>query len=166
VADTSVDLANDPAKRPFVAALVPGPRAWHARADGRHHVRPPLLRSGPDEPGDVVARYRAALTAGDPDAVLATFAPDGYLQDPAGARHTGAEALRTFFAGWFDAGGGPAAQTCTTTDDGRRCAVETTYLRWGGHELPPQAGMAVFERAPDGLLAAVRLYDDVEPPAP
>jgi hypothetical protein len=34
----------------------------------------------------------------------------------------------------------------------------------GSHELPPQAGIAVFERSPDGLLAAVRVYDDVEAP--
>jgi len=27
-----------------------------------------------------------------------------------------------------------------------------------------QAGLGVYERGPDGLLAAVRLYDDVEPP--
>jgi hypothetical protein len=34
----------------------------------------------------------------------------------------------------------------------------------GRHDLPPQAGMAVHERGPDGLLAAVRSYDDVEAP--
>jgi hypothetical protein len=27
----------------------------------------------------------------------------------------------------------------------------------------PQAGIALFERGPDGLFAAVRVYDDVEP---
>ena len=31
--------------------------------------------------------------------------------------------------------------------------------------LPPQAGLGVYERGPDGLLAAARIYDDVEPPA-
>jgi len=29
---------------------------------------------------------------------------------------------------------------------------------------PPQAGLAVYERGPDGLLAAARVYDDVEAP--
>jgi NAD(P)-dependent dehydrogenase (short-subunit alcohol dehydrogenase family) len=33
-----------------------------------------------------------------------------------------------------------------------------------GHDLPPQAALAVYERAADGLLAAVRAYDDVESP--
>jgi len=37
-------------------------------------------------------------------------------------------------------------------------------LRWSSHDLPPQAGLAVYERGPDGLLAAVRAYDDDESP--
>jgi hypothetical protein len=35
---------------------------------------------------------------------------------------------------------------------------------WGSHDLPPQAGIGVYERGPDGLLAAARVYDDVEAP--
>jgi hypothetical protein len=50
------------------------------------------------------------------------------------------------------------------TDDGVRCALEYNCVRWGGHDLPPQAGLGVYERGPDGLLAAARIYDDVEPP--
>ncbi len=53
------------------------------------------------------------------------------------------------------------------TDDGVRCAVEYNCVRWGRHDLPPQAGIGVYERGPDGLLAAARVYDDVEhPPGP
>jgi hypothetical protein len=37
-------------------------------------------------------------------------------------------------------------------------------VRWGRHVLPPQAGLAVFERHPEGLLTAVRIYHDVDPP--
>ena len=44
------------------------------------------------------------------------------------------------------------------------CALEYNCLRWGSHDLPPQAGLGVYERGPDGLLAAARAYDDVEPP--
>ena len=51
------------------------------------------------------------------------------------------------------------------TDDGVRCAVEYNCLRWGIHDLPPQAGLGVYQRGSDGLLAAARVYDDVEPPA-
>jgi hypothetical protein len=43
--------------------------------------------------------------------------------------------------------------------------VEYNCVRWGIHDLPPQAGLGVYERGPDGLLAAARAYDDVEPPA-
>jgi hypothetical protein len=50
------------------------------------------------------------------------------------------------------------------TDDGVRCALEYNCVRWGGHDLQPQAGIGVFERDQDGLLAAVRVYDDVETP--
>jgi hypothetical protein len=50
------------------------------------------------------------------------------------------------------------------TDDGVRCALEYNCVRWGSHDLPPQAGLGVYERGPDGLLAAARVYDDIEPP--
>ena len=50
------------------------------------------------------------------------------------------------------------------TDDGVRCALEYNLVRWGSHDLPPQAGLAVYERGAGGLLAAVRIYDDVEAP--
>jgi hypothetical protein len=36
---------------------------------------------------------------------------------------------------------------------------------WGDDEISPQAGVAVYERGPSGLLAAARIYDDVEPPS-
>jgi hypothetical protein len=60
--------------------------------------------------------------------------------------------------------GGGGLEPCVVTDNGVRCAVECNCVRWGSHELSPQADMGVYERGPDGLLAAVRVYDDVEPP--
>jgi hypothetical protein len=53
---------------------------------------------------------------------------------------------------------------CAVTDDGVRCALEYNCVRWGHRDLPPQAGMGVYERGADGLLAAVRVYDDVQAP--
>jgi hypothetical protein len=61
------------------------------------------------------------------------------------------------------AGGGIGVEHCAVTDDRVRCAVEYNCVRWGSHDLPPQAGLCVYERGP-GLLAAARAYDDVEPP--
>ena len=42
--------------------------------------------------------------------------------------------------------------------------MEYNCLRWGDRELLPQAGIAVYERGADGLLAGVRVYDDVQLP--
>ena len=135
--------------------------------DERRHVRPPILTPGHAHPGDIVGRYQAALAAGDTDAVVGTFAPDGYFRGPFGPHyaHRGTAELRSFFTMCFSAGGGIGLQHCAVTDDGVRCALEYNCVRWGSHDLPPQAGIGVHERGADGLLAAVRVYDDVEPPS-
>ena len=135
--------------------------------DGRRHVRDPILEAGLENPPDVVGRYEDALRAGDVDAIVATFDASGYVRESTGpdALHRGITALREYFALCFGAGGGIGLEPCAVTDDGVRCALEYNCVRWGSHDLPPQAGIAVFERDPDGLLAAVRVYDDVEAPA-
>jgi ketosteroid isomerase-like protein len=134
--------------------------------DGRRHVRPPILTPATVLPGDVVGRYCAALEAGDAEAIVNTFAPDGYFRESLGPRrlHRGARELRSFFVSCFGAGGGVGLQPCAVTDDGVRCVLEYNCVRWGSHDLQPQAGIGVFERGRDGLLAAVRVYDDVEAP--
>jgi ketosteroid isomerase-like protein len=135
--------------------------------DEMRHLRPAILEPGAARPGGVAGRYQDGLAAGDTDAVVSTFAPDGYFRGPFGPDHAhrGTAELRSFFARCFSAGGGIDLQNCAVTDDGVRCAVEYNYVRWGSHDLPPQAGIGVYERGPDGLLAAVRAYDDVESPA-
>jgi ketosteroid isomerase-like protein len=134
--------------------------------DGRRHLRPPVLEPGAAVPDGVIGLYQAALEAGDAEAIVRTFASDGYYREPIGPDYThgGARALRSFFARYFSAGGGIDQRPCAVTDDGVRCAVEYNCVRWGSHDLPPQAGIAVHERGPDGLLAAVRVYDDIEAP--
>jgi hypothetical protein len=144
--------------------------------DGQHHRRPPILRPGtaPEaQPGGIIGRYQAALAAGDTDAIVATFTPDGYFQEPLGPPHAhrGQAELRDFFTRCFS-DGGIGLEPCRVTDDGTRCALEYNLVTWGRGGMPPQAGLAVLERSPDGLLAAVRIYDDVAappavtPPAP
>jgi hypothetical protein len=134
--------------------------------DERRHIRPPVLKPGLGHPGDVVGRHQAALAAGDTEAVVSTFEPDGYFRGPFGPRYThrGTAELRSFYATCFSAGGGIGLEHCAMTDDGVRCALEYNCIRWGSHDLPPQAGLGVYERGPDGLLAAVRAYDDVVGP--
>jgi ketosteroid isomerase-like protein len=134
--------------------------------DGRRHLRPAILEPATVALGSLIDRYHDALEAGDVAAVIDTFAPDGYLREPIGPEilHRGADELRAFFTQAFRAGGGIALQPCVLTDDGVRSAVEYNCVRWGANEVPPQAGIAVFEHTPDGHLAAVRIYDDVQPP--
>jgi hypothetical protein len=134
--------------------------------DGRRHLRPPILKPTAAGPGDVIGRYQAALEAGDTEAIVSTFAPDGYLREPIGphSTHRGTSELRSFFTSIFSEGG-IGLEYCAVTDDGVRCALEYNCVRWGSHDLPPQAGISVYERGPDGLLAAVRVYDDIEAPA-
>jgi SnoaL-like domain len=131
----------------------------------RRPVRPAILPPGDTHPGDVIARYQAALDTGDADAIVNTFAPDGYYREPIGPHpvHRGTTELRSFFTARLS-GGGIGLQDCAVTDDGVRCALEYNCIRWGRDQLPPQAGLAVYDRTPDGLLAAIRAYDDVEPP--
>jgi hypothetical protein len=133
---------------------------------GRHHIRHPILKPGQAHTGDVVGRYQAALDAGDAEAIVRTFASDGYFREPSGSQyvHRGTGELRSFFTMFFSAGGGIGLQHCTVTDDGVRCALEYNCVRWGSHDLPPQAGIGIYERGQDGLLAAARVYDDVEAP--
>ncbi|HXD59436.1 MAG TPA: nuclear transport factor 2 family protein [Thermoleophilaceae bacterium] len=134
---------------------------------GRHTNRSPLLQPDPDlREADVVGEYQQALAAGDVDAIVAAFEPDGYAREPAGGAyvHKGAGALRDFYELLFSNGGGIPLEHCTVIDNGRACALEYNVVRWGETELPPQAGVAVYERGQSGRLAAARVYDDVDPP--
>jgi SnoaL-like domain len=145
-------------------------RVYHSTwpLTGEHRVRPPLLPADPALHAEgTPAEYQRALAEGDLEAILATFEPDGYAREPSGAAylHRGTEALRELYAHMFANAGGIGLEHCTLTDDGVRCAIEYNGVRWGTSELPPQAGVAVYERGGSGLLAAARIYDDVEPPA-
>ena len=134
--------------------------------DGRRHVRPPILEPGSASLGDVVGRYQTALDAGDADAIvehLRAGRVPARVRRPAPA-HRGTAELRSYYTRCFSAGGGIGLQHCAVTDDGVRCVLEYNCVRWGNHDLPPQAGIGVYERGPDGLLAAARIYDDVEAP--
>ena len=131
---------------------------------GRHANRPPVLQPDPElRQSGVVAEYQAALAAGDVDAIVAAFEPDGYAREPAGSAyvHEGRDGLRAFYELLFSNGGGIPLEHCAVIDDKRACALEYNVVRWGETELPPQAGVAVYVRGETGKLAAARIYDDV-----
>jgi hypothetical protein len=134
---------------------------------GHHIVRPPLLERDPSvRESDIVGEYQAALAAGDAERITATFEPDGCFREPAGPQYRvcGTGALLPFFAGFFAVGGGIILEHCTVTEDGVRTALEFNAIRWGEHDMPHQAGIAVYERGTSGRLASARIYDDVSPP--
>jgi hypothetical protein len=145
-------------------------RVYHSMwpLTGEHAVRPPLLPPDPELHAEgVVGDYQRALAEGDLEGIVGTFEPDGYAREPSGGAylHRGAEGLRELYEHLFANGGGIPLEHCTLTDDGVRYAIEYNCVRWGVTDIPPQAGVALYERGTSGLLAAARIYDDVEPPA-
>lgn len=144
-------------------------RTYHSQWPilGHHVVRPPLLARDPDATeSDVVGEYQAALAAGDADRITATFEPDGCFREPAGPqfRVCGTADLHPFFTRFFSKGGGIVLEHCTVTEDGVRTALEFNAVRWGGVDLPHQAGVAIYERGRSGRLSGARIYDDVQGP--
>jgi len=154
---------------PDLEAAQLGIRVYHSQWPllGHHVVRPPLLSRDPNvRESDVVGEYQAALAAGDTDRITATFEDDGCFREPAGGefRVCGREVLREFFARFFSAGGGITLEHCTVAEDGTRTALEFNAVKWGSVDMPPQAGVAVYERGASGRLSEARVYDDVEGP--
>ena len=145
-------------------------RVYHSMwpLTGGHRVREPLL---PPDPNiivpDVVGEYQRALAAGDLEAVLAAYEEDAFVREPSGGEYVyrGKERLREVYSYMFANGGGIPVEHCAVTDDGVRSAIEYNCVHWGVTEIPPQAGVAVYERGPSGRLAAARIYDDVAPQA-
>jgi hypothetical protein len=133
---------------------------------GRHATRPPVLQPDPElrEP-DAVAEYLRALAAGDVDAIVAAFEPDGYIREAAGTEpiHRAPDGLRAFYASLLGNDGGIVVEPCALVGNERTCALEYNVVRWGNADLPPQAGVAVYVHGDNGKLAAVRVYDDAEP---
>ena len=142
-------------------------RVYHSNRPltGRHATRPPLLQPDPElRAPDVVAEHQRALAAGDLDAVVAAFEPDGSVREPADvAVHAGRDGLRALYGRMFSHGGGIGAALRDPRRRGRvRAGVQRRAV--GATHLLPQAGVAVYVEGERGRLAAVRVYDDVEPP--
>jgi hypothetical protein len=175
VEEVSIGLAGDHPELPvaIVSDLAPDGcinaiRVYHSMwpLTGGHEVRPPLLQPDPwIELHGAPADYQRALAAGDADAVVAAFESDAEVREPAGGpyRYAG-DAHRRIYDLQFANGGGIPLRFCTVTDDGVACAIEYVCDQWGRDAIPPQAGVAVYERGPSGLLHAARIYDDVTPP--
>lgn len=143
-------------------------RVYHSTwpLSGEHVLRPPLLESaeGLEEP-EVIEKYMEGISKPDAESVLALFADEGYVREPSGSqyKHAGKEGREEFYIAAFSYGG-VSLKHCTATFDGTRCAIEYICDRLGRVEIPPQAGIAVYELADPGQILAVRIYDDVSMP--
>lgn len=178
VGEYELDLTQDGRTLTLPVAVVAEPgadarriwiRIYHSQWPllGHHVLRPPLLTVDPmARESDVVGEYQTALGLGDAARCVATFEPDGCFREPAGDefRVCGTADLTEFYTRFFSAGGGIVLEHCTATEDGVRTALEFNAIRWGGVALPPQAGVAVYERGATGRIAAARVYDDVQGP--
>lgn len=136
---------------------------------GFHLVRAPVLPAlAALALPDVVGRYHDCLARGDLSGILEQFAPGGEVREANGGSHLhrGEVELRRFFTLLFSNGGGLGLEHCAMTDEGASCALEYVVRTWGRSSLPHQAAAAVYARADTGLLAEVRMYDDVEHPLP
>ncbi|HEX4447382.1 MAG TPA: hypothetical protein VH044_11625 [Polyangiaceae bacterium] len=139
---------------------------------GTRAVRSPLLPKDDEVAVPVqVAAQLEALSRADIAAVLASFEEGATLRDAAGETHVktdGGGSLRAFYermCGPTSGGGGGRGIELlkgARADDGRICALEYTVVRVHGKNVPPQAGLAVYERGETGLLRSVRIYEDVE----
>ena len=143
-------------------------RTYHSSwpLSNTHAVRLPLLSRDPSiVVPDVVGAYQVSLAAGDLEGILAAFEDDAYAREPSGGEYVyrGKARLRQIYTMLFLTGGIPL-EHCTLIDDGVRCAIEYNCSRFGKMQIVPQAGVAVYERGETGLLAAARIYDDVNPP--
>jgi hypothetical protein len=140
---------------------------------GTHAVRSPLLPQD-DEVAvpQQVATQLDALARGDLAGVLASFENGAVLRDPAGRVHLKESddggPLRAYYEAQCPSGGpktkgtGVEVLKGARADDGRICALEYTVVRVRGKNVPPQAGLAVYERGDTGLLRAVRVYEDID----
>ena len=178
VGEFEVELTQDGRTSALPVAVVVEPdagtgqlwvRVYHSQWPllGQHVLRPPLLSRDPNvRESDIVGEYQSALAAGDTDRITATFEPDGCFREPAGGefRVCGIDVLHDFFAHFFSVGGGITLEHCTVTEDGTRTALEFNAVKWGSTDMPPQAGVAVYERGATGRLREARIYDDVDPP--
>jgi SnoaL-like protein len=178
VGEFEVELTQDGRTSSLPVAVVVEPdletdrlwvRVYHSQWPllGQHVLRPPLLSRDPNvRESDIVGEYQSALAAGDTDRITATFESDGCFREPAGSefRVCGTDVLHEFFAHFFSVGGGITLEHCTVTEDGTRTALEFNAVKWGSTDMPPQAGVAVYERGPSGRLREARVYDDVDPP--
>jgi len=115
---------------------------------------------------DVILRYFECLNTGDIERLMTCFEADIYFREASGPPyvHWGTAAVRNYFLGLFGKGA-PMLRDDTILDDGRCVVMEFSVIGWNGIPREPddwEAGLAVYERSEEGLMRAIRIYDDVD----
>jgi hypothetical protein len=175
VAEFSVSVAEGGRSMVLPLALVVEPTSAELRLriyvslwalTGRRIVRPPLLAPNPEAyPAGIPGRYLRALRDGDAAACVACYEDDGCLQGPGGpaSARCGRLTLAVEYPQHLERGG-IVLEPCTVTANDERTAVEFNIVRWGDVDLPPQAGISVYQMGRTGRILGNRVYDDVARP--
>jgi steroid delta-isomerase len=115
----------------------------------------------PAELRHLVARYCAAVTSRDVDAVVALFSEDAVHQDPANApANVGHEAVRAFFESAVDASTATVFEASGVHTAGDHVAIDfrvTVTLDAGTMVIE---GIEVFSVGDDGRIRSVTAYWD------
>jgi hypothetical protein len=154
-----------------------------ARVDGTQHVRNRILDSPQHiEPFlPIIARYQAALTAGDAEGQAATFSLHGRFDGHGESTdlgegvgmgiYEGREAIRQVLVQMFgiidrDAGHTTAGQHGANIEklnifsDGRTTIMEFNIIDPNHPTNRVHAGVAAYETGSDGLIQEARVYDE------
>ena len=134
-----------------------------------HSFRPALFKeqqpNRAEFKGSILAYIQSLLTA-DLEKIRDAWETDIYFREASGPPYThwGKNAVVDYFKGLF-AKGAPMLRDDTVNEGGRTIFMEFTVIGWNGKprtEDKWEAGLAVYERtSPEGLMRAIRIYDDV-----
>jgi hypothetical protein len=129
---------------------------------GTFALRSPLVERMDDAKlPSPVENHIEALRKADLAGVMASFETDGSRREALGTEQKKGAGLEEAYKALFEAGGIELLKG-GSADDGRTCALEYTLVKLRGKSVPPQAGLAVYERGDNGLLRMLRVYDDLE----
>ena len=135
----------------------------------KKHTKRPVIFEQPQldtVPSPVLQAYHEYLTTSNLEGVREVMTADAYIRESSGPpyAHLGITNVIKYFGGLFK-DGAPLMRSERITSDGRCTFLEFTVVGWNDKEWPEsdhQAGAGIWELNSDGLLSAVRVYDDIE----
>jgi hypothetical protein len=136
-----------------------------AQREGLELVLPPAPRTpavDEERARATIARYFEAIRAFDLEGWVALFVPEGSMEDPVGSRpHRGLAELRVFFQGVQRTFARLDVQCESLSFQGARATARWSARGMAYNGKPVQfGGTELFDLAPDGRLAAVRVLWD------